>query len=65
MNIHIYTHRFSLLKSSLEADKSYAVSLFLDYLMISNCLFSAVIRVILDDKFVLVARSRRRRIDFN
>jgi hypothetical protein len=55
MNIHTYSHRFSLLKSSLEAGKSYTISLLLlDHMMDSHCLFLAVILVILDDKFVLL-----------
>jgi hypothetical protein len=55
MNIHIHTHRFSSLKSSLEVTKSYTVSLLLlDHMMDSHFLFSAVTLAILDDKFVLV-----------
>jgi hypothetical protein len=57
MNIHIDTHGFSPLKSSLEASESYTVSLlllFLDHMMVMYCLFSAVILVIPDDKFLLV-----------
>jgi hypothetical protein len=56
MTFHIYTHRFSLLKSSLNAGKSYTVSLLLllQLLMVLYCLFSAVIIFILDVKFLLV-----------
>jgi hypothetical protein len=52
----MYTHRFSPLKSSLEASQSYTVSLFLiiDHMMASHCLFSAVILVFLNEKCLLV-----------
>jgi hypothetical protein len=45
------------MKSSLEAHKSYTVSLLLlllDHLMVLYCPFSAVFLLILDDEFLLV-----------